>query len=328
MKKIEDLNVVYLAKYADAIYNMPQLSTPTERNYAHYHIAFGNVLKKIFPNLTATNDINYIIKNHNEIDYVVSLYNRFSIRNSEIFISSLCEYYHLAYLGAPPNIRAIAEDKHIAKTFSCALKIPTPKWQIISSNKELSDKEPFSGPFFVKPRFGASSRYIDESCICETWSQANIKTEFYLNQDIEVIIEEFIDGLFYSVPAFYSQDIKAAYPYILHSDKKGNVISYEQKRACEGGMRREFCIENDLTKKVVEYSKSLYKNMLPLDYARFDFLIENNTQQAYFLELNVCCNMAPQSGYVQTCIHNHLISNYENLIYEIIIQSLKRQKLI
>lgn len=36
-------------------------------------------------------------------------------RNSEIFISSVAEYYKIAYLGARPNIRALAEDKHLSK---------------------------------------------------------------------------------------------------------------------------------------------------------------------------------------------------------------------
>ena len=74
--------------------------------------------KKLFNNLSVTHCINDIMEKSNDIDFVISLYNRFPVRNSEIFISSLCEYYHIPYLGATPNIRAIAEDKHIAKGLS------------------------------------------------------------------------------------------------------------------------------------------------------------------------------------------------------------------
>lgn len=33
----------------------------------------------------------------------------------------------------------------------------TPEWITIDTNDAVSLKEPFAGPYFVKPRFGASS---------------------------------------------------------------------------------------------------------------------------------------------------------------------------
>lgn len=49
--------------------------------------------------------------------------------------------------------------------------VPTARWQVYSAGDYLSSPS-FSGPFFIKPRFGAASKYIDESSICDTWEGA------------------------------------------------------------------------------------------------------------------------------------------------------------
>ncbi len=324
---MDNLRVMFLSKYADATSDMV-FEDLAERNYANYHIAFRESIQKLFNNLSVTHCINDIMEKSNDIDFVISLYNRFPVRNSEIFISSLCEYYHIPYLGATPNIRAIAEDKHIAKGLASALGIPTAQWFIVSKKSQIPFQPPFNAPYFIKPRFGASSQNIDETCICDSWNAAKNKIKNLIEDGYDVIIEKFIDGVFYSVPAFATDKIIISPPYILKTNKKGNVITYKQKRAIESGMIREFCTRDDLTFKLMEYSKLLYSNLMPLDYARFDFIVEKNTQQIFFLEFNICCNLSPRSGYVQTCIHNNIVNDYDELIHLIIFNSLKRQNLI
>ncbi len=324
MKK---LRVLYLAQYADLDdYNL--CDNNASKNYAFYHIAFRKSIRKLFDCITSTHDINYLIEHHSDFDYVISLYNRFPIRNSEVFISSLCEYYSLPYLGATPNIRAVAEDKHIAKSVAATLNIQTPQWIVVSELSKIPQVPPFNGPYFVKPRFGASSKLIDESSICDDWKIAKAKIAELINLKCDVIVEKFIDGLFYSVPTFYNKKPIISEPYTLTSNKRGNTVTFLQKRASESGLTRSYCGHSDLTDKIMGYSEMLYKNVMPLDYARFDYIVEKETEDIYFLEFNVCCNLSPYSGYVETCIHNKLVDDYDDLLKKIIYSSLERQKLV
>lgn len=324
---INDISVLYLSKYADAN-ETDGFDNIAEENYAKYHINFRNSLNKIFQNLHTTHCIDDLIENHANYDYVISLYNQYPIRNSEIFISSLCEYYKIPYLGATPNIRALAEDKHLAKCLASSLQIPTSPWVIISSKEQIPNEIIFNGPYFIKPRFAASSKHIDESCICNSWIKAVEKITYFLDNDIAVIVEKFIDGTFYSVPAFSSEEVNVSLPYILKTNHLGSIVTHNQKRGAESGMTREFASLSELSVTIQQYSKTMYNYCHPLDYARFDFLVENNTNSIYFLEFNICCNMSPKSGFVQTCLHNNLAKDYEDLIEKIMYSSLKRQNLI
>ena len=322
----KNLSVLYLSKYADAN-ETDNFENISEENYAKYHINFRKSISKIFPSLHASHCIDDLIENHSKYDYVISLYNQYPIKNSEIFISSLCEYYKIPYLGATPNIRALAEDKHLAKCLASTLKIPTAPWIIISAKDQIPKQTIFNGPYFVKPRFAAAYKYIDESCICDSWSKATEKIMEFLDNNVDVIVEKFIDGTFYSVPAFSSEQINVSLPYILKTNHLGSIVTHKQKRGAEPGMTREFSPLSELTKTIQQYSKTIYNCCYPLDYARFDFLVDNITNSIYFLEFNICCNLSPKSGFVQTCLHNNLANDYDDLIEKIIYSSLKRQHL-
>lgn len=94
--------------------------------------------------------------------------------NSEIFISSLLEYYSKPYLGAAPNIRAIAEDKQLAKLVAYYAGVKTANWLTYHVSVPIQ-KPSFKPPYFIKPRFGASSLGINETSICSSWDEAKVK---------------------------------------------------------------------------------------------------------------------------------------------------------
>lgn len=84
------------------------------------------------------------------MDYVFSLMNRFAMSRPEIFISSYCEFIQVPYLGAPPNIRAIAEDKFLTKMVFRSLELNVPEGIGLSGEKGIPAQAPFPGPYFVK----------------------------------------------------------------------------------------------------------------------------------------------------------------------------------
>lgn len=312
------MRILFLAQFAPNHFEYIEPQNNLETFYAEtYHHKIYEVLTKTGHEIITSNNVDYLIKNYKEIDLVWSLYNRIEFRNSEIFVQSLCEYLKVPYIGATPNIRALVEDKHLSKTLAEHLEIPTANWQTASWEFPLVDNPPFPGPYFIKPRFGSGSEGIDESCYCETWERVKEKEkEFYLEQ-IEVIVEEFIDGKLYGVPFIKTIDGEfiVGTPHCSTSDKKGNIVTTHQKRRAEGGMTIELSRNDDLNKELILIAKKYFQDMQPSDYGRIDFIVGKD-KEPYFLEVNTMMNLGIYSGSVKS----FLDSNFES--YDDIIQTL------
>lgn len=84
------------------------------------------------------------------MDYVFSLMNRFAMSRPEIFISSYCEFIQIPYLGAPPNIRAIAEDKLLTKMVFRSLELNVPEGIGLSGEKVFRPRPLSQAPILSK----------------------------------------------------------------------------------------------------------------------------------------------------------------------------------
>lgn len=324
---LNKLRIAYIAKYAPVVSNpAPIKTTLDEVVYSQYHYDIYSILSNICPNIITSNSPNLISEYHEEIDYTFSLLNRAPYRNSEIYISSLLEFYKIPYLGARPNVRALAEDKQLAKMLSVYCDVKTPKWVTYNINDPINDFKPFEGPYFVKPRFGASSMHINEQSICYSWEEVKKHISFLYDQNVDVIVEEFINGTFYSSPVYFDNLNPVFLPPVCEkSTLKGNVVTYGQKRKIEDGLTRSIDNNTKLNSQIIACSEKLLKYILPIDYARFDYMITNDLD-IYFLEFNVCCNLGKQSAFVISA--NGVNLSQKDLVEKILINSLKRQGLI
>ncbi|MCL2047907.1 MAG: ATP-grasp domain-containing protein [Defluviitaleaceae bacterium] len=309
--------------------------TPEEKFYAEtFHIKVDEALAELNYEYFSTSDIEYFIKNHTNYQLVWSTYNRIrfdnselGVRNSEVFVQSLCEYFRIPYIGAPPNIRALTEDKSLAKLLAKHIGIKTADWIVASPQHLLPNVAPFKGEYFVKPRFGSGSIGIDESCICRTWKDAVEKSEIFFARNIDIIVEEYIEGVNYSVPVIGTTNCEPliAVPHYSVSEKTRNIITYAQKRFVDGSMKR--LISRDLTlNKQLEYlTKMYFSEMHPCDYARFDFIVEENSGIPYFLETNVLMNLGIHSGFVASFLDEYF-SSYNEIIKYIVDIGLEKVK--
>ena len=313
--------MLLLAQFAptDGIMLHPP-KTAEEVFYAEtYHLKIIESLKRLNYDFDTASDIEYLLKNKSKYQLIWSLYNRLGFRNSEIFVQSLCEYLDIKYIGASPNVRALVEDKSMSKQLAEHIEIKTAKWVVASIQYPLSRIAPFPGSYFVKPRFGSASIGIDESCICETWDNAIVKTEAYFEQNIEVIVEKYIDGLSYGVPILNTPNGEPiiSTPHYTTSSKAGNVMTYPQKRFAERGMSR--CISNDktLNTHLEHIALNFFMQMQPCDYARIDFILERDSMTPYFLEVNTLMNLGVHGGFVTSFLQSHF-SSYDELIRHIV----------
>lgn len=322
----KDLRVLFLAKFApneDA--DFPLVTETSDGIYAQYHYDIYQILKTICPKTVCSHDVNVLFENTNSYDYVFTLLNRAPYRNSEIFVSALLEYLNIPYLGARPNIRALAEDKHLAKMAAKYAGLNTPEWVTIDCDNPISANEPFPGPYFVKPRFGASSAFIDESSIANSWEDARKKIAFLQENGIDVIVEKFVNGIFYSVPIFFKNSAAIHLPAIKEtSTLKGNVVTYRQKRKLDSGLTRTINANKALEAELIYLSDAFIELIKPIDYTRIDFMVTANKVE--FIEFNVCCNLGRQSAF---CISANSVGiSQKDLVTQILKNSLERQKVI
>lgn len=324
---MSETTIAFIAKYAPPANSTAPVNSDDENKvYSRYHFDIFMILKKHFPKIITGNNAEAIINNNGKIDYIFSLLNRAPYRNSEVFISALAEYYNIPYLGARPNIRALAEDKHLAKMMATYCGITTPKWVVADMATPLQMNAPFPGPYFVKPRFGASSKHIDETSICESWEQVKNQTMRLFLTGEDAIIEEFVDGVYYSSPVILKS--KAAFvlpPVQEKSILKGNVVTYLQKRKVDGGLTRTIEKNSVISKKIELASKTIMQQIQPVDYARIDFIL-TPTGKLHFLEFNICCNLGVQSAFVLSATSAGM--SHEELILSILKESMSRQGVI
>lgn len=322
---LENLNILFLAKFAPDNNAYPLVTEQTDGIYAQYHFDIYKILQKLCPKTICAHDPTILLNSDNQFDYVFSLLNRAPYRNSEIFVSALLEYLNLAYLGARPNMRALAEDKHLAKIVAQYTGLHTPIWIVIEADGIIPNKPLFDGPYFVKPRFGASSAFIDESSITVSWEQAAIQIAKLQSNNLDVIVEQFVDGIYYSVPIYFKNGQVIHLPSVKEtSNLKGNIVTYRQKRKLDTGLIRQVNTDYCLEKEFEQLSNSFLKQLQPLDYTRLDFIV--TPKHIEFIEFNLCCNLGKQSSFCLAA--NNVGLNQKDLVTEIFLNSLFRQKII
>lgn len=322
----KNIRILYLAHYAPATLDAPIPVGIKDLVYAKYHFKVFQTLKSTFPLAVSSSDPSIMLSKELFVDYIFSLYNRMPFRNSEVFISSVAEYHNIPYLGARPNIRALAEDKHLAKMMAKYAGVETPDWKTYDVGTALKEP-PFEPPYFCKPRFGAASVGIDPSSACASWSSAQNKIRELHTLGMDVIVERQIKGVYHTSPVLNNFGAYMYLPCIAqHSDLEGGIVTYEQKRKIAPGLTREIVEDKSLQSQLQEASKKMFPLLQPLDYTRFDYIVENCSGTPYFLEFNVCCNLGEHSTVSQAA--KHLGIGYEELIGNITYSSLYRSGLL
>jgi len=324
--KDKDIHMLFLAHYAPSSINSVLPSGIEDVVYAEYHYKVYSILKTLFPLTDSSNDPAIMLNRHLSYDFIFSLFNRMPFRNSEVFVSAVSEYHKIPYLGARPNIRALAEDKHLAKMMATYAGVNTPKWKVYNVDVELEPPD-FEPPYFCKPRFGAASVGIDESSACTSWQDAQLKIAELHNQGFDVILEQQIIGTYHTSPVLNNFNRHIYLPCIAqYSTIKGGIVTYRQKRKIAPGLTRVIVSDMCLQNEIHSASKKLFPLVQPLDYTRFDYIVDNKTGVPYFLEFNVCCNLGEHSTVSQAA--GHLGIDYSDLIENITYSSLFRQHVL
>ena len=260
--------------------------------YPRYHQEILQLLESFDIEAEATDTVDGISEKIACADYIFSLMNRVNMTNGEVYISALCEYHRKPYLGARPSVRALAEDKSTAKHLATSLGITTPHWVVVAEQLPAPNDPVFSGPYFVKPRFGAGSEYITLASYRENWKEAVDQAELLVNAGQEAMIEKFHPGVNITIPILGGRDPTILPAVVLEAKNDLGILTHEDKLQLSGEMPFSVLRLGTLVEDLSKAASALFDEIRPVDYARFDFRLEPSSGMLAFLEMNICCDIS------------------------------------
>lgn len=309
------LRVLFLANYAPDSPDFEIKPFSGDGGYPEYHYDVFSALKQIGCKVWSTSKPYAIQFARGNVDYVFSLMNRMPMLSSEIFVSSYCEFARIPYLGARPNIRALAEDKYLSKLAVQPLSLPVAPGLPFAAGWMLPKEPPFEGPFFVKNRFGAASEGISERNLCSDWATASRLAEEMTTGGDEVLIERFCEGIDITVSVLGGSEPMVLGFVHAKSDKIGNIITEDLK--LDDHLGNELIDVCDMEKEFYSDIAALWRAFGPIDYFRADYRVDLGKKRRWLLEINICCYLgvhgaiclaAGQHGLSQLDVLNHIIA--------------------
>ncbi len=287
-----ELDILFLAKYAEDWSEPPPKVHPRYGRELYTKFEVLSVLRGLARRVEPCAGLEAFEKRMRSgpaPDYIFQIYNREPVRNPEILVSSLCARTGVPYLGSPPNVRAMAEDKWITKLMARAAGLPVPEGAVAVAESDLDEPPAFEGPYFVKPRFGANSEGVDEGSICDNWTEARTRASALLAVGEEVLIEALAPGLDVTVPVLGGPI--ALHPVANHSELREGVQTERQKRFLDPGKRGEPFEDALLCEELRQAALAFSRLVQPCDYMRVDFRVAPD-RSFRLLEFNVTCNLA------------------------------------
>jgi D-alanine-D-alanine ligase len=310
----KETRILFLAKSApdDPFYSVKPEGTTS--GYAEYHYRIYEALCSIGYSVASSSKPYAALVAGGNTDFVFSLLNRMPIRNPELLVPAICTYLRLPCLGAPPNIRALAEDKYLSKLAFSALGLPVAPGRVYLPGAVLAAPD-FAGPYFVKDRFGAASEGITEASLQDSWAGAAPVVAQLQAAGKEVLVERFCPGIDLTVPVIGHD------PYLVlghvspRSDAIGNILTADLKT--EDRLGNELVDVDAETATTIERDvQAVWSSLGPIDYFRLDYRWDPATGQRFLVEMNICCYLGVRGaigmagarlGYDRTQILAHVV---------------------
>lgn len=278
------LKVLFIAKHA-----MSDGSRDEEDgDHAVYHCHVRDTLRGLGLDLEIANSA-AALHDKPRVDFVFSLLNRAGYFNSEMAIPLLCEQHRLAYLGASPIQRGLADDKHLMKRAARSLGVKTADWVVIRRHQPLELPAGFpQSDLIVKPNASSASwgiRHVHS--VEELWDAVR----YLHDQGHDAIIEPFMEGIDIELPVIAGPQPQFL-PLMRFDHDPQAIRYYEEKRGlAESAAKLVQELDQDVIDRAQEMSAPLVAELFPFDYGRFEMRYNEATGEISFLEVNIQCNI-------------------------------------
>jgi len=295
-------------------------------SHAVYHHELLTTLRGLGPQIVAVDSFEALY-DAPDADFVFPLLNRGGFLNSEMLAPLLLERRGVPYLGGSPIIRGLADDKHLMKLAARARGVPTAPWVV-----QRRGGAPPAAPTFtserlvVKPNASSASwgvRVVDD------WRHAVEHAAGLQAEGHDVIVEPWLPRLDVAVPVIGGRGGPWLLPPMAYApDDPARVRSYEEKRnlvtAAADPLAPVECPA--LVARLESHVHALLPELWPFDYGRFEFRHDPTTGDAWFMEVNLSCNLWSRKTISRSAAT--LGIDHAALVEGILAHSLARQGLI
>lgn len=257
-------------------------------------------------------------------NYVFCLYNRDDMMNPETVVASMCIQKQLAYLGAPPTVRALAEDKYLTKAVAAMTGLPVQPGRVYVELGDLAAEPEFPGPYFVKPRFGANSEHIDADCARESWMGASAVAARLIEIGEQALVEPLIDGRDITVTVLAGAPNMALTPTLFQSELPYGIATESQKRLLAGGRSGQPLDDPALGEQLKTLALQFAEQAKPFDYMRVDFRQALPDGRLFLMECNLNSNLGTHAATGIAIKHDGIA--HGALIEHLVAHSVRRQR--
>lgn len=320
----ETFRILYLAQYAPCGPAFQEVVYPIDGGYPAYHYHVFSELRALGFQVYSSPSPTSLYTGCGNVDYVYSLLNRMPIRDSEIFVSSFCEYLSLPYLGAPPAVRALAEDKFLFKLFLRGLGIETPAGFVCRADEPERPSPTFSAPFFIKDRKGAASEGISRRNLADTWDAALCGLTELLGCGKDALVEQFCSGVDVTVPVVGANPYKILGYVHPRSDEEGSILTHRLKLDDPLGYEL-ISLPRQTQRTIGSHVAAIWEAVGPIDYFRLDYRYDPKTNALNLLEMNICCHL--DEGSSIDLAASNLGVGFRDLLVHVIRYSQLRQSM-
>jgi len=247
-------------------------------------------------------------------------------RSREAQVPAVLEAYGIPYTFGDPLTNAITLDKAMAKRILISEGIPTPKFFLCSSPKEVEGVT-LEFPLFVKPNHEGTGRGIDEKSLVydkQGLFQKVREILFLLGQP--ALVEEYLPGREFTVGIMGYQDTLRPIGTMEVIVVEGpGIYSYGIKESWRGRVRYEPLKEGGLKQEIEELALKAYRILGLRDVGRIDIRL-SGSGRPMFLEANPLPGLNPTNSDLPILASSFGLE-YKELIGGIVLSALKRSGL-
>ncbi len=235
------------------------------------------------------------------IDIIFNAAEGLNNRNREGYIPSLLDGLHIPYVGTDAYGLGVCLNKLHTKILGSHLGVPTARYsQIVSENDIPLALRAVGVPCVLKPNYeGTSSGVV----LVENENSFRRAASSLLSKYRQMLLcEEYIEGIEVVVPIIGSGKSSCVIGIVEIVRRNGEpikIFSVEDKllATCQKQIPN---LEENVRKKITEYSLLLHDFIGCYDYNRVDFRIKPNGD-IRFLEMNALPDLGEHSGFMRGC---------------------------
>lgn len=208
----------------------------------------------------------------------------------------LLDMLEVPYTGASPAILQICNNKALTKKILSYHRIKVPDFYTFFRKHKIWLPKKLKTPLIVKPLSEEASRGISQASVVDNEEKLIERVKFiHENMNLDVIVEEYIDGREFYIGVMGYKQIKVFPPIEL---KFGNELEDEARIATykakwDNKYRKKWGIKNTLVgklpegigEKITDICKRAYKSLDIRSYTRFDIRLASDGH-IHILEVN------------------------------------------